>query len=98
MIVCNPPYIPSGDIASLDRTVRDFEPVEALDGGPDGLAFYRSVTRHWKSVLKEGGRIAFECGAGQAGAVTGILCENGFGAVKTRQDTLKIDRVVIGTL
>ncbi len=98
MIVCNPPYIPTGDIPSLDRTVRDFEPHQALDGGPDGLNFYRSVTRHWKTTLKDGGRIAFECGAGQAGDVAEIMREQGFGDITVHKDTLNIDRVVIGKL
>lgn len=97
-IVCNPPYIPSGDIEALDRTVRDFEPHEALDGGPDGLDFYRGVTRCWKTVLKEHGRIAFECGIGQSDAVAGILRDNGFGEISIHKDTLNIERVIIGTL
>lgn len=98
VIVSNPPYIPTGDISSLDRTVRDFEPHEALDGGPDGLDFYRSVTAIWKAVLREQGRIAFECGAGQAGDVADILRQNGFGDIKIHKDTLNIERVIIGTL
>lgn len=98
VIVCNPPYIPTADIATLDRTVRDFEPYEALDGGPDGLDFYRSVTRHWKTVLRERGRMAFECGIGQAADVADILRDNGFGDISIHKDTLGIERVVIGTL
>ena len=47
---CNPPYIPSGDIAGLDVSVRDYEPHLALDGGTDGLDFYRSVCRRWREM------------------------------------------------
>jgi release factor glutamine methyltransferase len=97
ILVCNPPYIPTEDIAGLDRSVRDFEPRAALDGGADGLDFYRSITSKWKQVLKDDGRVAFECGMGQAAAVAAILEQNGFTDIITYKDTLDIDRVVIGT-
>ena len=97
IIVCNPPYIPTEDIAALDRSVRDFEPLVALDGGPDGLAFYRVIASKWKTVLKAGGRIAFECGIGQAGAVRVILEQNGYESIAIYKDTLDIDRVLIAT-
>lgn len=97
-IVSNPPYIPTRDIETLDRSVRDFEPREALDGGDDGLIFFRSITSKWKTVLKENGRIAFECGEGQAEAVRGILSDNGFQDIKTVRDTLDIERVVMATV
>jgi release factor glutamine methyltransferase len=83
IIVCNPPYIPTGDIAGLDASVREFEPTAALDGGPDGLRFYRSITTEWKSVLKDTGYMAFECGQGQAGAVRSIMEQSGFTNIKT---------------
>lgn len=98
IIVCNPPYIPTGDLESLDDSVKEFEPVLALDGGPDGLAFYRSITSNWKSVLKENGAMAFECGIGQAEQVREIMSQNGFKDIKTYKDSLNIDRVIIGTL
>jgi release factor glutamine methyltransferase len=97
-IVCNPPYIPSGDIAGLDRSVRDFEPTSALDGGPDGLDFYRAVSEKWRGCLAEGGRLYFEVGIGQADAVLRIMRGAGFGDIEIIPDTAGIPRVVFGTL
>ena len=54
IIACNPPYIPTGDIPGLDVSVWDYEPHMALDGGADGLDFYRAVTQKWKSALRLG--------------------------------------------
>ncbi len=96
-IVSNPPYIPTGEIETLDASVRDFEPREALDGGADGLDFFRSVASKWKTVLKDNGRVAFECGAGQAGAVRGIFADSGYTDIRTVKDTLDIERVVIAS-
>ncbi len=98
MIVCNPPYIPSAEIDTLDSSVRDYEPRLALDGGEDGLDFYRAITANWKSVLRTGGQILFEVGAGQADAVKKILRLAGFTHVESIPDTLKIERVVMGKL
>ena len=98
MLVCNPPYIPSADIMCLDPSVRDYEPIEALDGGEDGLDFYRAVASKWKDVLKPNGCIIFECGIGQAEDVEKILKENGFTQTKKFKDTLEIDRAVVGIL
>ena len=98
MIVCNPPYIPTSDLKTLDPSVRDYEPVLALDGGRDGLDFYRAVTARWKSVLKDRGCLMFECGIGQAAQVSNIMEACGFENVKVFQDTLEIDRVVAGIL
>lgn len=98
LIVCNPPYIPTADIAGLDGSVRDYEPHLALDGGPDGLIFYRSIASGWKSVLRDGGRLAFECGAGQADAVGALMTQNGFSPLAIHKDTLDIDRVIVGTV
>jgi release factor glutamine methyltransferase len=97
LIVSNPPYIPTGEIGTLDASVRDFEPHEALDGGADGLDFFRSISSKWKTILKENGRVAFECGAGQAGTVRGILADNGYKDIRTVKDTLDIERVVIAS-
>lgn len=97
IIVCNPPYIPTGEISGLDTSVRDFEPVTALDGGPDGLEFYRSIAAKWRSVLKDKGYMAFECGQGQASQVRAIMEQNGFTDINTHKDSLGIDRVIIGT-
>ncbi|MDO5445255.1 MAG: peptide chain release factor N(5)-glutamine methyltransferase [Eubacteriales bacterium] len=98
MIVSNPPYIASGEIMGLDVSVRDYEPLWALDGGKDGLDFYRSIIKHWKILLKEKGYILFEVGEGQAEEVVGLLRSAGFSSVDTKKDTLGTERVVIGRL
>ena len=97
-IISNPPYIPTAELIKLDSSVRDYEPVTALDGGRDGLDFFRSIAENWQALLKKGGHLAFECGEGQAGAVKKILRDNGFAHVTSHIDTLGIERVVVGTL
>ena len=98
VIACNPPYIPTGDIAGLDRSVRDYEPRMALDGGEDGLDFYRFISAKWKSALRLGGTLIFEVGIGQAPQVEDILAQNGFENIQTVADTQGIWRVVEGTI
>jgi len=98
VVACNPPYIPTGDIPGLDPSVRDYEPHTALDGGEDGLDFYRSVSAKWKGALKLGGKLLFEVGYDQAAAVEKILEENGFSELERFQDTQGIWRVVSGTV
>ncbi len=93
IIVSNPPYIPSGDILTLDKKVRDFEPLSALDGGADGLDFYRFLIEN--SPLAPGGYLAFEVGIGQAKAVSGLM-NNNFEDITIIKDLAGIDRVVIG--
>ena len=98
VIVCNPPYIPSVEIAGLDASVRDYEPHQALDGGDDGLDFYRAVASKWKGALRLGGTLLFEVGMGQAPDVERILGKNGYENVRSFQDTQEIWRVVAGTI
>ena len=95
-IVCNPPYIPSGDIPSLDHSVRDYEPHMALDGGADGLTFYRAIAEKWREALHPNGRIFFEVGINQSLPVTQILRQNGFGEVQHFNDRNGVPRVVTG--
>lgn len=97
-VVSNPPYIPTGDIAGLEVSVRDYEPHLALDGGADGLDFYRSITRDWRDVLVPGGRLYFEVGIGQADPVLRLMRSQGFGDLQVIKDHHKIPRVVLGTL
>lgn len=97
VIACNPPYIPTGDIQGLDVSVKNYEPHLALDGGEDGLDFYRSVASRWKKALRQNGKLLFEVGIGQAADVEMILAQNGFVDIKTYQDTAGIWRVVEGT-
>ena len=98
VIVCNPPYIPTSDIDTLDKSVKDYEPKIALDGGEDGLDYFRAITENWRKLLKRGGNLAFECGQGQSAAVRYIMKQNGFGDIKTFKDTLGIERVIIGMI
>lgn len=98
MIVSNPPYIESREIMTLDSSVRDYEPIWALDGGEDGLRFYRSILKYWRSLLKPGGWLLFEVGEGQAETVKDMILSAGFAAADTRKDTLGVERVVIGRM
>ena len=98
LIVSNPPYIRTGEMESLDASVRDYEPREALDGGEDGLMFYRAVAEKWRAVLKPGGAVMFECGEDQSAAVREILADRGFTDIETVKDTRGIERVVTGKL
>ena len=97
-IVSNPPYIPSGDIPGLDASVRDYEPHMALDGGADGLDFYRAICAHWRSVLHPGSRLCFEVGSGQADDVLRLMRSVGFGDLEILPDPAGIPRVVLGDL
>ena len=98
LIVSNPPYVASMDILTLDSSVRDYEPHMALDGGEDGLRFYKGIIKYWKSLLRPGGCLMFEVGEGQASAVCEMLMAAGFASAQTRKDTQMIDRVVIGKM
>ncbi len=97
-IVSNPPYIPDGDIAGLDRSVREYEPHMALRGGEDGLDFYRAITKNWTAALRIGGRLLFEVGIGQADEVLRIMRSAGFGDLEVTPDLQGIPRVVEGVL
>ena len=97
-LVSNPPYIPAGDIPGLDPSVRDYEPHMALDGGADGLDFYRNLAREWKNALTVGGKIFLEVGIGQADDVLRLLRSRGFGDLEITKDLNGIPRVVHGTL
>ena len=79
-------------------SVRDYEPHLALDGGADGLDFYRSVSSLWQDALAPGGRLYFEVGIGQADSVLRLMRTQGFGDIQVVKDTGDIPRVVFGTL
>jgi release factor glutamine methyltransferase len=66
LIICNPPYVSSGEIPKLQKEVKEFEPKIALDGGNDGLDFYRRLAKEVKSYITKGGMLLLECGEGQA--------------------------------
>ena len=96
LIVSNPPYIRKADIDGLDRQVKDFEPYNALEGGEDGLDFYRKITKESKAFLKNKGILAYEVGHDQAQDVSQIMQENGFEGIYTKCDLQGFERVVIG--
>ena len=98
IIVSNPPYIPTKDIANLDVNVRECDPKLALDGGEDGLSFYREITNESVKHLYKNGMLFYEVGKGQAGAVKKLMKECGFKEIKIVKDYNKIDRVVYGKL
>ncbi|NLV49227.1 MAG: peptide chain release factor N(5)-glutamine methyltransferase [Clostridiales bacterium] len=96
-IMCNPPYIPTPELEGLDASVKDYEPMLALDGGPDGLDFYRPVCSMWTSLLKPGGLLAFECAEGQSGDIIRIAENTGLRHVKTVKDTGNTERAILFT-
>ncbi len=98
MIVCNPPYIRTDEIPTLDASVKDYEPHRALDGGADGLDFYRAVLARWKDLLRTASHLAFEVGEGQADDVVKLMRLSGFKGVEKRLDTAGIERVVFGRI
>ena len=95
-IVSNPPYIQSEVIDSLMSEVKDHEPRTALDGGRDGLDFYRIIALNAGKHLKRHGKLFLETGYDEAEAVSGLLRENGFTGIKIKKDYAGNDRVVIG--
>lgn len=95
-VVSNPPYIRSGDIASLDRDVRAYDPLPALDGGEDGLDAFRAIAPRLGSLVRTGGVAAFECGWDQGESVAAVLRGSLVG-VRVYRDLAGFDRVVLGT-
>ena len=96
VVVANPPYIPSGDIAGLAPEVRDHEPRLALDGGADGLDAFRLLAPAILEVLIPGGLFAVEVGLGQAGAVRALFEEAGAGEIEVYRDLSDRERIVAG--
>ena len=96
IITANPPYIASGEIDTLDKDVRDFEPRLALDGGSDGLAFVRRIVDGAPGLLDAGGTLVVEVGAGEADATARLFEGRGFRRVTITRDYGKIERVIDG--
>jgi len=96
MILSNPPYIATKELKELDSSVRDYEPHSALDGGADGLHFYREIIKHWCVTLRPGGLLIFEIGEEQASSVKQLMRDAGFVSVESHFDTLGTERVVVG--
>ena len=98
IILSNPPYIPADVIEQLDPEVRDHEPRIALDGGEDGLSFYRRIIREAPAYLKDGGWLCLETGYNQGGDVRRLFRENHFTEIELIQDYAGFDRVVLGKM
>lgn len=96
VIMANPPYIPTGEILSLMPEVRDFEPENALDGGADGLDFYRKIAGQVKDYLNPGGYVYMEIGYDQGEAGSELMRNAGFTEVEVIKDLARNDRVVKG--
>lgn len=98
ILVSNPPYIPSAVIETLMPEVKDHEPMSALDGDEDGLAFYRRIINEANKFLTENGQIFFEIGCEQGADVSALLLQNGFTDIRVLKDLAGLDRVVSATL
>ncbi|MEG1646230.1 MAG: peptide chain release factor N(5)-glutamine methyltransferase [Clostridia bacterium] len=94
IIVSNPPYIKTNDIQTLQNEVKNYEPICALDGGADGLDFYKKIINDATKFLKVGGNILFECGLGQAQEIKEMLNKD-YIDIKIVKDLENIDRIII---
>ncbi|MGM0369941.1 MAG: peptide chain release factor N(5)-glutamine methyltransferase [Bacillota bacterium] len=94
IIVSNPPYIPSDEMDDLQQEVQQ-EPDLALDGGSDGLDYYRKITKGAKDKLKQDGLLVFEVGIKQSQEVATLLKKSGYSNIKVREDYSEIERVVL---
>ena len=97
VIISNPPYIKSDDILTLQKEVKDFEPMLALDGGADGYDFYKRISKDANKYLNRGGVLIMECGFGQAQTIKEMLSNN-FTSVEIIKDYENIDRIVKAVL
>ena len=95
IIISNPPYIPTKDCKNLDKEVLEHDPIISLDGGLDGLDFYRIITQNAKEYLNKNGKILLEVGIGEAKKVANMLEKNGFRTI-IKKDYNGIERIVIG--
>lgn len=96
LIVSNPPYVAQPELLQLMPEVREFEPVTALDGGVDGLDFYREIVKQGKDHLNQDGYLYFEIGYDQGPAVTNMMCAAGYRDVSVIKDLAHHERVVKG--
>jgi release factor glutamine methyltransferase len=94
LVVSNPPYIASGDIATLAQEVREHDPHRALDGGDDGLAAYRAIAADAQRLMRPGGGLIVEIGIGQAEAAAEIFTRGGLAVAELRSDLSSIPRAL----
>ena len=97
LLVSNPPYIATAEIDTLDVSVKDYEPRLALDGGEDGIKFYRAILSRWLTVLSDTGSVIMEVGEGQAESVMALMRLAGLQNVRSVKDHYGTERVVLGT-
>jgi len=95
LVVTNPPYIRTGEIAELEPDVREFDPRSAIDGGCDGLEAYRVIAIHARQILTPGGHLIAEIGHGQGDAVADLVAAAGFSRIRIVPDLAGISRVVV---
>ena len=95
LVATNPPYVRSGDIATLAPEVARHDPKAALDGGPDGLDSYRAIAAQLPRLLRPGGVAALEVGSGQAGAIRNLLAAEGLQPVEMRRDLAGRERCIV---
>lgn len=97
-IVSNPPYIKRGEIGNLQREIRDYEPIEALDGGEDGMDFYRRILKEAPQFLKKGGLLIMEAGFDQSDDIRELAENSGFKEVEFIKDYAGIERIFSGRI
>ncbi len=95
LIISNPPYIRRDDIRNLQAEIKDWEPIEALDGGEDGLNYYRPIIPESRKYLKESGYLMLELGISQADAVRKLAEHAGFTDISFKKDYSGIERIFI---
>jgi release factor glutamine methyltransferase len=98
LVVSNPPYVASGDIAALAPEVREYDPRNALDGGPDGFAAYRTIAGIACGLLRPNGHLVVEIGAGQQTAVSELFTHSGLALAAVRNDLSGIPRALAATV
>jgi len=95
LIITNPPYIKTDDLAGLSREIREYEPLSALDGGADGLDFYRRIAMKARAFMSAGACLMTEIGADQANSIASIFTDAGFTAIEIIKDYNDLDRLLI---
>ena len=95
LIISNPPYVPTAEIETLQPEVRDYDPRAALDGGPDGLNFYRRLATEAAPCLKSNGRLLLEFGDGQADSLKNIFADQNWIVEAIREDYNRQPRILM---
>jgi release factor glutamine methyltransferase len=94
LIICNPPYVRTEDIKSLEPEIRDWEPLNALDGGTDGLDYYRKIIPDARNFFNNNGILMLELGAGCASSVAHIMENAGYTEIKIQKDYAGVERII----